>query len=65
MLITAKEVAKRLSVAPKTVRKWARLGRIPVTALPGNNLRFDEVVIQNWIEKRTTKVKHYSSIQSS
>jgi len=63
MLITANEVAKRLSVAPKTVRKWAKMGRIPVTALPGNNLRFDEAVIERWIERRTTKVRHYSSMQ--
>lgn len=58
-LLTAKEVAERLSLAPKTVREWLRLGKIPGTVLPDGSMRFSEKIIDSWLEKRTTKAKAY------
>lgn len=39
-LLTAVELADRLKVKPKTVRLWARQGRIPTRKLSHNILRF-------------------------
>jgi excisionase family DNA binding protein len=40
-LLTAPEVASRLKVTAKTVRTWARAGRIPSFQLSQRGLRFD------------------------
>lgn len=39
-LLTAKEAARLLRVAPSTVRRWAGLGLLPVIRLPSGALRF-------------------------
>jgi len=40
-LLTTRDLAARLGVARKTVRAWARHGRVPVYHLSRNQLRFD------------------------
>lgn len=52
-LITAKEVAKKLSISPITVRMWAREGELPVVKLRGRTWRFDEEAIDRRIKERT------------
>jgi excisionase family DNA binding protein len=40
-LISTRELARRLCVSHRTVRTWARDGRIPVVRIARNRLRFD------------------------
>lgn len=63
-LLTVKQVAERLNVAPKTVRKWRQMGKIPATMLPGGMLRFSERVVNAWVEKRTVKARTYIAADS-
>jgi excisionase family DNA binding protein len=58
-LLTANQVAEILSVTPRTVRDWLKEGRIPGIILPGGSIRFNPQVIESWIEKRTTRQRHY------
>lgn len=46
-LWTDEDVAKFLQVSPATVRKWAKLGRIPVRKAGSLN-RFDPAEIEQW-----------------
>ncbi len=39
-LLTGRELAKRLRVAPATIRWWARRGEIPVVRLTRKTLRY-------------------------
>jgi len=47
-LLTADEVAERLSVDPSTVRAWARAGDLPAYRL-GRVLRFDPELVDRWL----------------
>jgi excisionase family DNA binding protein len=47
-LISAAELAKRLSVPTVTVYAWARRGQIPFYKV-GKCVRFDEAEIQVWL----------------
>jgi hypothetical protein len=37
---------------PKTMRKLARDGKVPGAAFLGNNWRFDEQQLRNWIRRQ-------------
>lgn len=39
-LLTGRELAKRLRVAPETILEWVRDGRIPVVRLSRKTLRY-------------------------
>ncbi len=40
-LLTVAQLAKRLSIRPRTVQAWSRSGRIPTVKLSSKVLRFD------------------------
>lgn len=40
-LISTRELASRLALSVRTIRAWARAGRLPVLRLASNRLRFD------------------------
>jgi excisionase family DNA binding protein len=40
-LLTAEQLAHRLQVSPRTVKQWARTGRIPELRLSAKVRRFD------------------------
>jgi predicted site-specific integrase-resolvase len=40
-LLTAKQLAERLHIRPRTVQAWARMGRIPTVKLSAKVIRFD------------------------
>ncbi len=48
-LLTAGELAKKLSLGKSTVYEWAACGIIPCVKLNGV-LRFDEADVEAWIE---------------
>jgi excisionase family DNA binding protein len=43
LLMTTQEIARRLSVSPATVRRWARLGLIPHFRTPSADSRAGSV----------------------
>ena len=58
-LLTAAQAAEYIGVHVETLRKWARLGKIPRTSLPGkgNVLRFSKPQLDKWIADRSLKGK--------
>jgi predicted site-specific integrase-resolvase len=52
-LVSAKELAARYSVAPKTVRKWARCKLLPVVKFNCRCIRFDVEKCDEVVYRRT------------
>lgn len=50
-LLTVREIASWLNMAPKTVYEWAAAGRIPCLRL-GGRLRFEASEISRWLGER-------------
>jgi excisionase family DNA binding protein len=55
-LETAKEVAARYGVAPRTVLKWAKNGTIPVAIRIGSVLRFDPDAVADALAEITERM---------
>lgn len=55
-MLTQKQIAKKLGVSEATVSRWVKARRIPYFSLNGL-VRFDEKVIDSWIEKRRVRTK--------
>jgi predicted DNA-binding transcriptional regulator AlpA len=52
-LLTARDVAARLSVSVETVLRWHRRGILPGgVRLSSNVLRFDELELEQWLATR-------------
>lgn len=60
-MLTAMDVAEKLSVKPRTVREWLHAGKIPGMVLPDGSLRFEAKVIDNWIQTRTIRQRAYAN----
>jgi excisionase family DNA binding protein len=60
-LLTAREVAGRLGVAPDTVLRWTRRGELPAVKLPGGAVRYREDELDAWLERRATGADTVSS----
>jgi predicted DNA-binding transcriptional regulator AlpA len=50
-LLTAKEIAQKLSIRSSTVYSWAHIGFIPHVRM-GKCIRFEEARVVQWIQKR-------------
>jgi excisionase family DNA binding protein len=50
-IMTAKEVARYLSIHPLTVHKYARAGKIPAFKI-GSDWRFHKKYIEKWIHQK-------------
>jgi excisionase family DNA binding protein len=50
-LVTARELAERLSLSPHTILDWAEAQKIPSYVL-GRARRFDPIEIAAWIESK-------------
>lgn len=48
-LLTVKDAAKFLRVAPYTLRRWVKFGKIQAVRLNRRNIRFEEEVLTRWI----------------
>jgi excisionase family DNA binding protein len=59
-LLTAVQAAEYIGVHVETLRKWARLGKIPRMSLPGkgNDLRFSKTQLDKWIADRSLRGKN-------
>jgi excisionase family DNA binding protein len=51
-LLTETEVADLLGIIPRRVRRLARQGDIPCVRLPGDEIRFDESDLRDWLDSR-------------
>jgi excisionase family DNA binding protein len=51
-LLTAREVAARLTVSTETVLRWTRAGALPGFRLPGGALRYRRDALEAWLEAR-------------
>ena len=50
-LLTIPQLAKYLSISPKTVRRWVAMRRIPCVRI-GTRIRFDHGDIVSWVRRR-------------
>jgi excisionase family DNA binding protein len=55
-MISAEQLAERLSVPKITVYTWARRGQLPYYKM-GRTVRFDEEEIEAWIRRRYIPTK--------
>jgi excisionase family DNA binding protein len=53
-LLTAREVAGRLSVSSETVLRWTRRGELPAIYLSNRAVRFREDELDAWLSARAT-----------
>lgn len=51
-LLTVEDVAARLRLAPYTVRKWVRLGRLPAVKLGDRRIRFMPEAVERWVREQ-------------
>ena len=49
-LLTPAEVAVLLRVDPKTVTRWARLGKLRSIRTPGGHRRYDEDEVRRYLQ---------------
>lgn len=50
-LLTANEVGAMFRVDPKSVTRWARLGRIDAVRTPGGHYRFRDSVVRDLLRQ--------------
>jgi excisionase family DNA binding protein len=53
-LLTAREVADRVSVSTETILRWTRRGELAAIRLPGGALRYREDILEQWLDTRGT-----------
>ena len=46
------DVARRLRLAPFTIRKWVRLGKLPAVRLGERRIRFMAEAIDRWVREQ-------------
>lgn len=54
-LITAEQLAERLSLRPGTIRRWTQAGIIPCLRLSGKVIRFDPVEVEQTLKDRAVQ----------
>ena len=54
-LLTTEDLAKRLTLRPSTIRRWARAGIIPYLRFSGKVVRFDVEAVESALRKVAAK----------
>jgi excisionase family DNA binding protein len=54
-VLSARDVAERLSVSTETVLRWVRSGDVPAFKLPGGAIRFRESELNAWLDEHSTQ----------
>lgn len=52
-LLTARQVADMLGVAPATVLRWTRQGALPAVRLPSGQIRYRAAELEEWLACRS------------
>ncbi len=55
-MLNTKQVAEKLGVSVRTIERWRKDRKIPYYNLNGI-IRFDEQIIESWLQKRIVKLK--------
>lgn len=55
-LLTIKEVSEATGFSVKTLYAWCKDRKIPHIRI-SNDLRFDQQIIENWIQNRTVRTR--------
>jgi len=50
--LTPNDVANRLQVSPRTIRRWMRDGELPAILMPSNDYRVDPQDLARWEAER-------------
>lgn len=50
--LTVAEAAELLRATPRTVRRWAKAGKIPATQVPGGKFLFAEDKLRQFLQQR-------------
>jgi excisionase family DNA binding protein len=58
-LITVKELSEQIAIPKSTLYKWTAESKIPHVKMPGDQVRFDPVKIDQWIKERSINVTIY------
>jgi len=53
-MLTAAEVGALFGVAPRTITKWARLGKFPALVTLGGHRRFDPDEVRGYLDAART-----------
>lgn len=56
-LISVEELADKIKFNKYTIYRWVKERKIPYVKMPGNDIRFNTVKIENWLENRTVNKK--------
>ena len=56
-MLNTKQVAEKLGVSERTIERWMTDRKIPYYRLNGI-IRFDEAVIDSWVQKRQVRTKN-------
>ena len=51
-LLTTREIANFLRIAPQTIAHYRKLGLLPYIKLPTGKIRFDQRELMKWIEEK-------------
>jgi excisionase family DNA binding protein len=51
--LTVQQVAELLSMSPRTVQQWAKVGRLPAIR-HGSLTRFDPIQLAHWVRENST-----------
>ncbi|XZE45355.1 helix-turn-helix domain-containing protein [Pirellulaceae bacterium SH467] len=57
-LLTARDVAERLQVNPRTVHNWKDRGMLPYVRLSSRVIRFDTDVVDEFAESNSIGLQH-------
>jgi excisionase family DNA binding protein len=55
-MLNRKQIAKKLGVSERTINRWTNENKIPYYLLNGI-IRYDEKVIDSWLEKKRVRIK--------
>lgn len=51
-MLTPRQVADRFAVDPKTVTRWAKLGKLPSIRTPGGHRRYRQSIVDALVVER-------------
>lgn len=55
-LITIQQLSEQIAIPKSTLYKWTSENKIPHVKMPGDQVRFDPVKIEQWLKIRTISV---------
>ena len=60
-LLTPDQLARRLGVRPRTIREWARKGRVPAMRLSRKVVRFDWETVLSALRQQAARLASHEN----